>query len=173
MKKVLSLAILLLITSASVLGQGTVILSNQNLTDSNGDLYQAPINGDTTGLTAQLFLSGPGGVLTPLLPTTTFQTGAAAAYVVPQTVEVPGVNPGGSASFRLRIWEGVSYDNAVRKLESDVFTVNGLGGVTDSGTIQPPRLNGLHSPATFPEPSAMAVMTFGLGILYLRRRIAH
>jgi hypothetical protein len=171
MKKVLWLGILLLITSANVLAQGSIVLSNQNLTDESGQLYQAPVNGDTTGLTAQLFLSGPGGVLTPLLPTTTFQTGAAAAYVVPQTIEVPGVNPGESGSFRLRIWEGLSYDTAVRRLESDVFTVNGLGGVTENGTLQPPPLNGLQF-FTFPEPGTLAVMSLGLGILFLRRRRA-
>jgi hypothetical protein len=178
MKKLLVTLTAVLVASVSAMAQGTsaqITINNRNLTDAQGNTYQAPIGGDTTGATAQLFLVGSGGALTPL-GTTTFRTGAAAAYLSALTVDVPGVAPGGSATFRLDVWVGgTSYDTAtVSHGRSADFTVSNLGG-TPAGAppITPPSLNGLQSfdlQPTIPEPSTIALATLGAAAFFIRRR---
>jgi len=179
MKKLLVTLTAVLVASVSAMAQGTsaqISINNRNLTDASGNTYQAPINGDTTGGTAQLFLVGSGGVLTPLTPTTVFRTGAAAPYVSAQVVDVPGVTPGTSATFVLQAWTGgTSYDTATGlRGQSDPFTVSNLGGTPPGGLpITPPSLNGLQSftlnPVT-PEPSTIALAALGAAAFFIRRR---
>jgi hypothetical protein len=181
MKKLLVTLTAVLVASVSAMAQGNsaqISINNRNLTDAQGNTYQAPIGGDTTGGTAQLFLVGSGGTLTPLTPTTVFRTGAASPYLSAQVVDVPGIAPGGSATFVLQAWVGgASYGDAANtaKGQSAQFTVSGLGGTPVSGPpITPPSLNGLQSfdlaPVSFPEPSTIALATLGAAAFFIRRR---
>jgi hypothetical protein len=177
MKKLLvTLAAVLVSVSAFAQGttDGTINFNNRGLSPAD-----APVRGDTAGATAQLFLVGAGGGLTPLLPTTTFRTGAAAAFVNAALVSVPGVPAGGSATVRMRAWRGAaSYDAAVTTpgaawCESNNVLVNGLGGVPPTPgapPITPPNLNGLTEFALIPEPSTIALGVLGAAALLLRRR---
>jgi len=181
MKKLLVTLTAVLVASVSAMAQGTsaqISINNRNLTDASGNTYQAPINGDTTGGTAQLFLVGSGGALTALTPTTVFRTGAAAPYVSAQVVDVPGVTPGTSAQFVLRAWVGgSSYGDPANTLagQSDPFTVSNLGGTPPGGLpITPPSLNGLQSftlnAVSGPEPSTIALAALGAAAFFIRRR---
>jgi len=170
MKKLL-VTLAAVLASVSAFAQGQIVIKNNGLTDAAGNSYNAPVTGDTTGATAQLFLVGAGGALTPLTPTTTFRTGAAAPYVTAVAVDVPGTTPGGSGTFRLRAFVGSSYDTASVRGESADFTVAGLGGQPASGPpLTPPNLNGLQSFALVPEPSTIALGVLGAAALLIRRR---
>ena len=98
--------------------------------------------GAGNGARAQLLLVGEGGVLTPLLPVTTFRTGSPeeAFYVNPVTVDVQGKAPGLQALLRMRAWIGADYATATSRGESSNFTVT-LGG----GLLPPTGLAGLSS----------------------------
>lgn len=176
MKKLLVTLAAVIVASISALAQpAQVTVDNRNLTDpTSGATYQAGITGNTAGATAQLFLVGTGGTLTPLTPPTTFRTGAAAPYLTAQNVDVPGVKPGTSANFVLRAWVGSSFDAASARGESAQFTVANLGGDPGGGAppILPPKLNGLQSFAivTVPEPSTIALGVLGAAALLIRRR---
>jgi len=176
MKKLLVTLTAVLVASVSAMAQGTsaqISINNRNLTDASGNTYQAPINGDTTGATAQLFLVGSGGALTALTPTTVFRIGAAAPYVSAQVVDVPGVTPGTSAQFVLKAWIGSDFDSAQTKGQSAPFTVSNLGGTPPGGLpITPPSLNGLQSfdLVTTPEPSTIALAALGAAAFFIRRR---
>lgn len=92
-------------------GQGTVIFNNRTPT-GDARITRVDGTGAGAGITAQLFLVGSGGSLTPLLPTTTFRTTpAAATYFVNEVmVTIPGVPAGSPATLRMRAWEGPSYE---------------------------------------------------------------
>lgn len=90
-----------------------------------------------------------------------------------QTVDVPGVRPGESAMFILRVWLGGSaFDPAGTRSESAPFVVANLGG--DPGTGVPPlipsKLNGMQAFLAFPEPSTLALGLVGRAAILLCRR---
>jgi hypothetical protein len=179
MKKLL-VTLAAVLVSVSTFAQGQIIFNNRT---PSGD---APVSrpdgtGAGAGITAQLYLVGAGGALTPLTPTTTFRTtSAAAAFFVtdinPFTVQ--GVLPGQSATFRFVAWEtsAGSYENAVAtgalngRSSTDV-TITQLGGTPAGGApIPPPALNGLTAFQLIPEPSTMALGVLGAAALLFRRR---
>ena len=138
------------------------------------------------GFTAQLFGATQGTAeasLNPVLPATTFRTGAAASYVNPVTGTVQGVgdaaNGGGIATLQLRAWDNrggtitswaqVLADQTILRGWSPTFNSQPLGG----GLINPPNITGLQSFNLFspiPEPSVIALGVLGAGALLLRRR---
>ena len=82
-------------------------------------------------------------------PTTTFRTGAAAGFINPVTVSLPGTTPGGSATVQLRVWDssnGATWDTGLPRGMSPIFNVDNLGG----NTILPPFLTGLQSFSLYP-----------------------
>ena len=108
--------------------------------------------GSIPGITAQLFLVGTGGALKPLYPTTTFRNTSEAAMYFVNVIDpfvVDGVLPGQSATFRLRVYQGPSYEAAFGsgcffQMESNDVTVR-LGGTLANGEVIPaPFLNGLQ-----------------------------
>src|SRR5688572_28965510 len=141
--------------SASSFAQGTLIFNNRT---ESGD---APFSfgngrpaGSIPGMTAQLYLVGAGGALTPLYPTTTFRDSSEAAMYFVKEINpfvVNGVRPGQSATFRIRVYQGSSYEAAMASgcllyLQSQDVTVPQLGGTLPNGqVIPPPYLNGLHA----------------------------
>ena len=178
MKKLL-VTLAAVLVSVSTFAQGQIIFNNRT---PSGD---APVSrpnglGAGAGITAQLYLVGAGGALTPLTPTTTFRTtSAAAAFFVTDInpFAVQGVLPGQSATFRMVAWETTagSYENAVATgalngASNDVL-VNQLGGTPQGGApIPPPALNGLQAFTLIPEPSTMALGVLGAAALLFRRR---
>src|SRR5687768_5079759 len=109
--------------------------------------------GSIPGITAQLYLVGAGGVLTPLYPTTTFRNTSEAAMFFVKEINpfvVEGVRPGESATFRLVIYQGSSYEAAAVSQclidgRSNDVTVPQLGGTLPNGQVIPPAyLNGLQ-----------------------------
>ena len=168
----------------SAFGQGQVLFANRvdaagldapfTISDGNG------IHGfGSSGFSVQLFQQGTGGSLTPLLPISTFYSVAPGAtgvealadrYWVPQVVEVPGVSPGGSATFVVRAWLTSlgSYDAAFNlRAESSPFTV-AVGG----GNLPVANLSGLAGVnLLIPEPSSCLIAFLGTALLVVRRYI--
>jgi hypothetical protein len=178
MKKLLIALAAVMITAATY-GQGQVVFANRvtGVFDSPVTVQgSSPLRGPGSGFSAQLYLVGAGNALTPLTPIATFRdagTGAAAVadrYWPQTTVDVPGVTPGGNATFRIRAWQTSlgSYDQAeLARGESLPFIV-AVGG----GTLPPANLTTLQAftVSIVPEPSVIALGVLGASALLLRRR---
>lgn len=174
MKKLL-VTLAAVLVSASTFGQGTILFNNR---PSTGDarVTRPDGTGAGAGISAQLFLVGAGGTLTALTPATTFRTTSAAAafFVNPVTVTVPGIAAGNPATVRMRAWEGANYDGSLLRGESNDITIAGLGGTPAGGgaPIPDPGLDGLQGFAlqVIPEPSTLALGLLGATALLFRRR---
>lgn len=175
------LTLLVLLSTISVLGQGTIKFNNR-LTGQ----VDAPISvlgtgegvGSIPGAMAQLYLIPATGAPVALTPATTFRTTSAAAmfYVNEPTsaVVVPGVPAGGTATIQLRVWiGGSSYETATVFGSSNPIQVS-LGGIPAQGAPIPDAvLIGLEGFALpIPEPSAFSLGLLGMGALFLARRSA-
>ena len=173
MKKLL-LAVAALVVSVAAYGQGQVVFNNFVPPDVNAKVTDASGAGLTSGWQAQLW-SAPAGTtdkskFTALSPTTTFRTtpAAAAGYIVPTDVTVPGIAAGAQGSFIMRAFNGADYGSSQGKGESGIITIS-LGG----GTLPPANLTGLQpfSVTIVPEPSTIALGALGvLGLLFWRRK---
>jgi hypothetical protein len=171
MKKLL-VTLTAVLVSVSAFGQGTVIFNNR-IGSVDAPVRRPDGTGAGAGVTAQLYLVGAGGALTALTPTSTFRTTSAAAafYLNQVTVTVPGIAAGNPGTFRIRAWEGASYDTAVLKGESNDVTITQLGGQPSTGApIPDPALAGLQGFTLVPEPSTMALGLLGAAALLYRRR---
>jgi hypothetical protein len=92
-------------------------------------------------------------------------------------VEVQGVPSGGFAWLQVRAWDarlGRTYEE-VAALGSGEYGESALfytfGGDSDVATGRPPQpLRGLQSFSLVPEPSAWALLAFGVGFLFWRWR---
>jgi hypothetical protein len=174
----------LVVCSTSLHAQGTIFFNNRT---SAGD-YPVYLPDLVTGAglipggaSAQLYLvTSGGGALVPLAPATTFRTSSAAAalYVNPVDVTVPGILPGEPATIVMRVWASSygSFDAAAVPGftgESQQLTIAALGGVNpNTGAIVPtPDLAGLTSFILVPEPSTVSLALLGaVGMVMLRRR---
>src|SRR5688572_10663567 len=185
MRKLLAILLTTLV-SISSFAQGSVIFNNRTQAGDRPVTYGAPAQGFGTlpGATAQLVLvTGAAGseTFTPLTPTSPFRTGNAAAFFTDiRAFIVPGVQPGESARFAVRVWAGAaSYEDAritpgSLSGQSLIFTVNALGGTPAGGglPIATPTLDAL-SPMHFPvvpEPSTIALGFMGAAALLFRRK---
>ena len=181
MKIILCSAVLTLISflNSTCFAQGQIVF-NTRVTG----LVDAPVTRCVdVPHTAQLFLVGAGGFLTPLLPTTTFrepgpqENPLLARYVVPVDVIVPNHAPGEPVTIRMRLWASHlgSYENAgiYGRGESNDTTII-LGG----GLLPPANLIGLFgigpvlgaSAICVPEPAALTIAFIGAFALVLVRR---
>ena len=162
-------------------GQGNL---NGVLTFNNfvPGLINAPVSlwdgtgpGLSTGWNAQLVHVAADDQIIPLFPATTFRsTSAAASYYVQQpseNVHVPGVLAGSSATLRMRVWNGPSFETATLRGESNDITVE-LAGIR--GPLPPipfSFLEGLQGFTIVPEPSIISVVLLGAAALFVRRRV--
>lgn len=184
MKKLL-VTLAAVLVSVATFAQGTINFNNRGISGPNGTTYNAPVLGDTTGAVAQLFLvtgSGAAATYTPVAGQAAFRTGANAAYFVESVLAtVPGQAPGTTGlNFVVRAWKGASYDAAVEKGESNMFTVGALGGENPAGGLPflPPDLGGPNGVGgiaaegfrVVPEPSTIALGLLGAAALLYRRR---
>jgi len=189
MKKLLIALAAVLVTVASY-GQGQV--NFQNRVGTGGSIVNAPVviagtpNGPGTDYSVQLLLSGAGGSLTPLTPTSTFNApgvGAAAIssqYWAAKTVDIAGHFAGESLSFVVQAWKTSlgTYDAAKASGggwgTSDPFAVviGGASSDPSSPPSTPANLTTLKSftIAPIPEPSIIALGVLGASALFLRRR---
>jgi len=186
MKKLLVTLVALLV-SASSFAQGTLIFNNRTQQGDRPITYAVGPNagqglGSLPGAFAQLYLvtaGANGDVFTALTPSTPFRTGAAAAFfaeVNPFTV--PGVQPGASARFQVRVWQGAaSYDAAAITPgaywgSSQIFTEDALGGTPPGGglPVPNPTPDGMNAFTAIPEPATMAFGVLGTAALLFRRR---
>lgn len=167
-----------LMVSIAAYGQGQFVFNNRIPPDINAKFQlQSEAGGTTSSLagsayTVQLLGGKPGTATSALtqLATTDFRTGAAAGYVNPITVTVPGVTGVGAdtkALVLLRVFSGTSTTGP---------------GLTDFG---PYTVDVAAAPATppnmalgtsallvnVPEPTTLALGALGLGaLLAIRRR---
>jgi hypothetical protein len=164
----------IIFTNGAVLGQGTIIFYNRNLTDPNtGASYQARVTlPDGTGaeggaFTAGLFLVQPNGL--ELLKTMPFREGAAPGYLLLEVVIVPGIPSGSPAIFRARVWETAagSFEAAMNlgKLHGEFRTQDGDNnifiarlGSQFGQAFGTPDLSGIQPLTLVPEPSVLALV---------------
>jgi hypothetical protein len=157
---------------ASAFGQGTVAFDNRIpgvvdfrvVMSHNGQAIEDGVWAPGITWEAQLF-GGPEGTalnsLLPLFPKTTFQSGAAAGYIVPVVVTVPDVPAGARASLQMRAFNNIGWQGV-----SKVFTAT-VGG----GALPPANLAGLEVfQLGIPEPSSIALGIFGAAGLFVGRR---
>jgi hypothetical protein len=151
--------------------QGTIIFNNRT------GPVDAPVSrpdgtGAGAGVTAQLFLVGGGGALTPLVPTTTFRTStpAAAFYLNQVTVVVPGIPAGSPATVRMRVWEGASWEAAAVRAQSNDVAISQLGGIPPGGGAPIPDALLLGLQPIIPEPATLSLVLLGAAFLVRRRK---
>src|SRR5688572_24446464 len=115
--KVVFILVTALFFSASSFAQGTLVFNNRTPTGA------APFSvgagrgaGSIPGMTAQLYLVSVGGALTtPLYPTTSFRDSSEGAMFFVKEINpfaVTGVLPGQSATLRMVVYQGCSYEAA-------------------------------------------------------------
>jgi hypothetical protein len=124
-----------------VLGQGEVYFDNYIPGQVDAPVSRPDGTGAGAGMTAQLMLVTAGNVLVPIGSPTTFRTSptAAAYYVNPETVTLPGMLPGTVIVVRMVAYNGTDFNDSSLKGESGEVTVT-LGG----GVNVPPNLSGLQ-----------------------------
>jgi hypothetical protein len=161
------------LTTAVCFGQGDVWFNNYISNEVSARVtLVVDGSGVGAGWTAQLF-GGPAGTaidrLTPLFPTTTFQTSSAAAmgYVNPVNVAVPGVRPGEIAILVMRAYDGRDVSTSAYIGTSPPIIVR-LGG----DAFPPAHLIGLQPIVILPEPSSIgfALVTAALILCRPRRK---
>lgn len=173
MKKVI-IALAALIATAAAYGQGTVQFNNRIVGTVDARVFMPD---KTTGVgadfTAQLYAGTSASSLTAVTPVTTFRTSSAAAagYVTPVDVTIPGIAGGSTAFIQMKVWDGASFASPKSAFgQSGVIPVV-LGG----GGVPPAPAAALAGLATFnltavPEPSTIALGALGVAALLLRRR---
>src|SRR5688572_26608555 len=186
MKKLLVTLVALLV-SASSFAQGTLIFNNRTQQGDRPITYGAGPNtglgaGSLPGAFAQLYLvttGGSGDIFTAITPSTPFRTGNAAMFFTEvNPLTVPGVQPGASARFQVRAWQGAaSYEAAVTTPTayhgtSQIFTEDALGGTPPGGglPVPNPTPDGMNAFTLVPEPSTVALGVLGAAALLFRRR---
>jgi hypothetical protein len=114
------------------------------------------------GFTAQLY-GGPAGtpvdLLTPLLPTTTFRTGAAMGYIFQVEVRVPGVPRFEDATVQMRVYDGESWESSLIRGDSNIITLT-----TISETWPSEYLIGLRPFQVSPIPEPGTAVLFACGV---------
>jgi MYXO-CTERM domain-containing protein len=168
MKK-LMIAVAALMVSIAAYGQGQFVFNNRVPPDINAKFVDSSGAGLAgTAYTVQL-LGGLSGstTLTPLT-TTDFRTGAAAGYVNPLTVTVPGVTDGKKADIMLKVFAGVgTAGTALSSFGPYTVTVAEAPNIPSSLPMGTQNL----VVNTVPEPTTLALGVIGLGaLLAIRRR---
>ncbi len=170
----------------SAFAQGQVVFANKvgNQVDApviGNPVFNPRIIGPGPDFSAQLFLRGTDGSLTPLLPASTFYpagTGAAAIadrYWKSQTVDVP-VPPGTVATFVVGVWRTSLGSYEAAKASGLSFGQSAPFSVAVGGGILPPaNLTSLQAftinALITPEPSSLALCALGAVLLVGPRRI--
>ena len=197
-----------------VFAQGTVLFQNRAPGDSISQVYAPQVEDPYTQVTGNTATDLPAGSavytgaklagadwtaqlwaapganasedsLAAALPTTTFRTGAAAGWVVMDTITLPGVPADAPvATLQMRVfptsfatWEAAEAawladsTGTIWIGKSPTFNLNNIGGIFNS----PPVLTGLQSFSLvaniIPEPSTFALLGLGaLGMFLFRRK---
>jgi hypothetical protein len=180
MKKLL-IAIAAVLVTAATYGQGQVAFANR--VGAAG--LDAPVkvlgteNGPGSSYSAQLFLVGAGGALTPLTPATTFFDATPTAptrsqYWQGQTVTVPGISSG-DAQFRVRAWQTAAGGYEQASAPGSQWGFGESADFTAAVTLAPNPPGNLVNLQPFtvtvvPEPSVIALGVLGAAALLLRRK---
>jgi len=174
MKK-LMIAVAALMVSIAAYGQGQFVFNNRVPPDINARFQLGSEAGSTTSslagnaYTVQLLGGKTGSPVASLVPlgTTDFRTGAAAGYVNPLTVTVPGVAGGASADILLNVFQGTATTG------TPAATFGPFPVVVQEAPNTPNNL-ALGTTAllvTVPEPATLALGAIGIGaLLAIRRR---
>jgi MYXO-CTERM domain-containing protein len=176
MKKLMIAAAALMVSIAAY-GQGQFVFNNRIPPDINAKFQLATDAGTTSSLagtayTVQL-LGGKVGTATSALTElakTDFRTGAAAGYVNPLTVTVPGVTGAGAdtkALVLLRVFAGTA-TTGPGLTDFGPYTVD-----VAAAPATPPNMALGTNPliVNVPEPTTLALGALGLGaLLAIRRR---
>jgi hypothetical protein len=161
-----------LVLLSHAFAQGVVVFANK-VPSSGVDARVTLADGTpvSVGYIAQLY-AGPAGTpessLQPVLPTATFASGTAVGYIRPVDVHVPGVDIGQIATLQMRVFDGQTWSDSLCRGESNLILVQ-LGIQTQDG----PYLVGLQpfQVVCIPEPSTFALLSGGLALLFLKKRM--
>jgi hypothetical protein len=140
------LSLLLILSAHHIFAQGTINFNNRVTGVVDFKVHYDPLDGTFLGFvsgdgwSAQLWAGDSPETLMPTQPVTSFRTGAAAGYVSPVIVTVPGI-PGGSQAFvQMRVWDNQnglvrSWNEAVNEPtilrgSSAIALIGPLGGTT-------------------------------------------
>lgn len=147
----------------------------------------------STAYTGTTFLSGTGYTLAlyagassvtdenllSLVYSTTFRTGGSAGFITTTTVPIPGVQPGTSAKFQIRVWDNAggsitAFANAITRGESAMVLSGALGGTDSNNVVFPINPDSTGWTAfniyTVPEPSTFVLAGLGAASLLIFRR---
>jgi len=174
MKK-LMIAVAALMVSIAAYGQGQFVFNNRIPPDINAKFQLSTDVGTASSLagtayTVQLLGGATGTPVASLTPlaTTDFRTGAAAGYVNPLTVTVPGLAGGKSADILMRVFSGTTATG------NPLQTFGPYPVVVQEAPNTPSNLALGTSPLivpAVPEPATLALGAIGLGaLLAIRRR---
>jgi MYXO-CTERM domain-containing protein len=170
MKKLI-LAAAALMVSIAAYGQGQFVFNNRIPPDINAQFQLGGVATALTGTdyTVELLGGAQGTALSAaqVLGNTSFRTGAAAGYVNPVTVTVPGVAGGKSADIFLEVFKGSTpTGTALGTFGPFTVTVNEAPNPPLNLPVGTSALN-----VTVPEPATLALGALGLGaLLAIRRR---
>jgi len=179
MKKLVIAAVALMVSIAATYAQGQVNFNNKvTASGVNARVLVAPA-GTPAGADYAAGLAISSGTTLTYVPgsAATFRTtpAAAAGYINPLVVSIPGHDVSSSVSLVMFGFKGASTDaaalaalgnQAVNFGASNPITVT-LGG----GTILPPDMVGLQGfTVSIPEPSTIAFGLLGAAALLIRRR---
>jgi len=180
MKK-LMIAVAALMVSIAAYGQGQFSFNNRNTAVGIDSKFQLTTDAGTTSsiagtaYTLQLLGGKPGTPVNQLtqLATTDFRTGAAAGYVNPITVTVPGVTGLGTdtkALVLLRVFQGVGTSGQALTPDLGPYTVDVAGAPATPPDMTFGGVSSLRV-SSVPEPATLALGALGLGaLLAIRRR---
>lgn len=170
MKKLIIAAAALMVSIAAY-GQGQFVFNNRVPPDINAKFQLE--NGTAlsgTDYTVQLLGGAQGTPTSGLLPlgSTQFRTGAAAGYVNPLTVTVPGVGGGKNADILVQVFQGATTAGTALSTFGP-FTVQ--VNEAPATPLNLPLGTTAFTVTQVPEPTTLALGALGLGaLLAIRRR---
>lgn len=187
MKKLIAIAAVIVLTSASAFAQGGVAMKNVGsggtggtATTVNSPVYLGTVGGTLlmgTGFSAALY-AGPSGTVEGSLALVSgsvvnFGTSVLSGYFSSNpSLTISGVGVNSVAQLQVRAWDNqggtvTSWETATIRGESASFTQL-LGDPFNASTI--PVLQGMNSFAIVPEPTTVLLGLIGGAGLLLRRR---
>jgi hypothetical protein len=176
MKKLVIAAVALMVSIAATYAQGQVNFANRvPASNINAKIVDNAGAAATTPPYAAALLLDSGGTLSLIAGSATgFRTGAAAGYINPNVITIPGHDVSTSVTLRVLGFSGAATDAAATAALAGPANLRGVSNpvtvTLGGGTVLPPDMVGLTGFTITPEPSTIAFGLLGAAALLIRRR---